>query len=246
VTPVAVDDAASAPFGQPVTVDVRGNDHGSDLTVTGLTDPPAGEGAIAIVAGNVVYTPPAGFTGTTTFRYTITDGAGQMGSATVAVTVGPSALAAIGRDDTTAGAPGRPVTFDPLANDTPAEPSAHFVASTLRLIDPVTRARVLSLTVAGEGTYTVDSVTGLVTFVPVPGFSGTLSAVGYEVTDSLGMLSTAVIRISYPAVQPAAILPTTGQLLAPLMRVGVVMLTLGLLLMAGARTRRRRKTDRST
>ena len=99
VTPLAVDDSATTPPATPVTIDVIPNDHGSSLTVTSVTQPPLGEGSVTIVGGKPVYTPPPGFSGTTTFTYTATDSAGQTTTATVTVTVPAAPHAAHARDD---------------------------------------------------------------------------------------------------------------------------------------------------
>ena len=97
VTPTAVDDSATTPPATPVTIDVIPNDHGSSLTVTSVTQPPLGEGSVTIVGGQPVYTPPPGFSGTTTFTYTATDSAGQTATATVTVTVPAAPHAAHGQ-----------------------------------------------------------------------------------------------------------------------------------------------------
>ncbi len=87
VTPTAADDSARTPYDVPVTVPVLGNDAGSQLTVTAVTQPV--DGTVAFDAGTVTYTPPPGFSGPATFTYTVTDAAGQTVTATVRVTVGP-------------------------------------------------------------------------------------------------------------------------------------------------------------
>ncbi|MCG3200065.1 MAG: hypothetical protein GHCLOJNM_04594 [bacterium] len=89
--PVAVDDAASTLAGQAVTIDVLANDTDADadpLTVSAITQPATG-GSASIGAGgaNVSFTPAAGFTGTTSFTYTASDGRGGSDTATVTVTV---------------------------------------------------------------------------------------------------------------------------------------------------------------
>ncbi|MBN2356652.1 tandem-95 repeat protein [candidate division KSB1 bacterium] len=75
--PVANDDAAETFMNTPVTVVVMANDFDPDgdaITVTAITQPPAGEGS-AVLNGNgtITYTPPSGFTGETSFTYTLCD-----------------------------------------------------------------------------------------------------------------------------------------------------------------------------
>jgi len=61
-----------------------------------------------------------------------------------------------------------------------------------------------------QGTYTVNTATGLVTFTPEPGFVGTATPVTYQITDSLGQTVTATYT---PTVDPPAapvVLPDTS------------------------------------
>ena len=88
VTPVAKPDSATTPMGIPVTINSLTNDTGTQLTLTATT-PPA-HGSVSITNNRLVFTPPAGFTGTTTFTYTATDASGQSVTAQVTVTVGPA------------------------------------------------------------------------------------------------------------------------------------------------------------
>jgi Ca2+-binding RTX toxin-like protein len=71
----------------PATLLANDNDvDGDTLTITGVSG--AANGVVAInSAGNVVFTPTAGFSGLTTFSYTIGDGKGGTATATVSVTV---------------------------------------------------------------------------------------------------------------------------------------------------------------
>ena len=102
VTPLAVNDTVTTPYATPVTIDVVSNDHGQALSLTSVTQPAAGTGSVTITGGQAVYTPPAGFSGTTTFSYVVTDAAGRTSTAVVTVTVpAPSALAAADDSGTT-------------------------------------------------------------------------------------------------------------------------------------------------
>ncbi|MFP5322551.1 MAG: Ig-like domain-containing protein [Acidimicrobiia bacterium] len=89
--PVAVDDAASTPVDTAVTITVLGNDtdvDGDPLVVASVTAPLSGGSAAVDSDGTVTYTPPAGWSGTDTFSYTVSDGNGGTASADVTVTVG--------------------------------------------------------------------------------------------------------------------------------------------------------------
>ncbi|KER07351.1 LPXTG-motif cell wall anchor domain protein [Streptococcus mitis] len=66
---------------------------------------------------------------------------------------------------------------------TPVTPSATYPA---KLVDPKTNAKVDSVTVEGEGTYTINPTTGEVTFQPLPTFKGTASGVDVTLTAPVG------------------------------------------------------------
>ncbi|MFV0360712.1 Ig-like domain-containing protein [Tropicimonas sp.] len=86
--PVAADDSAGTAFGEAVSIDVLANDSDADgdaLSIDSVTQ--GASGSVAIAGGQVVYTPNAGFSGTDSFSYTISDGRGGTSTATVAVTV---------------------------------------------------------------------------------------------------------------------------------------------------------------
>ena len=68
-------------------------------------------------------------------------------------------------------------------NPTPVTPSAEYPA---KLVDPKTGDKVDSVTVEGEGTYTINPTTGEVTFQPLPTFTGTASGVGVSLTAPVG------------------------------------------------------------
>lgn len=94
-------------------------------------------------------------------------------------------------DDFTVTPMDTPATFSLIANDT------GITAATLRF-PPQGAGAVsnggLTLTVAGEGVYTIDDISGEVTFVPEAGFSGQTTPVVYQ--GDLGFPeSTATIRV---------------------------------------------------
>ena len=66
---------------------------------------------------------------------------------------------------------------------TPVTPSATYPA---KLVDPKTGAKVDSVMVDGEGTYTINPTTGEVTFQPLPTFKGTASGVDVTLTAPVG------------------------------------------------------------
>ena len=66
---------------------------------------------------------------------------------------------------------------------TPVTPNAQYPA---KLVDPKTGDKVDSVTVEGEGTYTINPTTGEVTFQPLPTFKGTATGVDVTLTAPVG------------------------------------------------------------
>ena len=86
--PVAVDDSATTDEDVTITIDVLANDSdpdGDTLTIDSVTDP--ANGSVVNNGSDVNYTPDAGFFGTDSFDYTISDGNGGTDTATVTVTI---------------------------------------------------------------------------------------------------------------------------------------------------------------
>ncbi len=90
--PIALDDFVTTAMGVPVTIDVTANDvdpDGDAVVLTILGTVLVGEGALS--DGQVVYTPPPGFTGRTMFEVTVSDGRGGSDTSVVVVDVLPVA-----------------------------------------------------------------------------------------------------------------------------------------------------------
>ncbi len=91
--PKAVNDTAATPQGTAVTVSVLANDSDVDGTlnpasVTLGTLPAAGTATVNATTGAISYTPPAGFSGTVSFTYTVKDNAAAISNAaTVTISV---------------------------------------------------------------------------------------------------------------------------------------------------------------
>ncbi|QIK63277.1 tandem-95 repeat protein [Leucobacter viscericola] len=169
--PAAQNDTAQTGEDQAVTVDVLANDLGVDLRVTGTGSNL--DGTVAINPDNTVtFTPNTGFTGATTFTYTVTDSAGQTDSATVTINVIARPIA---RDDSATVAQGSTVTVNVLANDDATQPT------------------VTSATSAnGSAVVNPDNT---VSFTPSPGFSGP-AVVDYTITDAVGQTASARIFVT--------------------------------------------------
>ncbi len=199
--PVANNDTQTTPEDAPVTINVLANDTDVDGTLVPGTidlDPAtpgvqttftvAGQGTFTVdpVTGVVTFTPVANFTGTTTpVTYQVCDNGtplpAQCDDATITVTVTAVNDAPVANNDTQTTPEDAPVTINVLANDTDVDGT--LVPGTIDL-DPATPGVQTTFTVAGQGTFTVDPVTGVVTFTPVANFTGTTTPVTYQVCDN--------------------------------------------------------------
>ncbi|GIG41342.1 Ig-like domain-containing protein [Cellulomonas phragmiteti] len=205
-------------LGTPVVLDPLGNDRGDlDPSTLRLVDPRTGElvrtldvpgegtWTVDPATGRVTFTPLAGYDGNPTpQRYEVGDAAGGTTSARLVVLYLPQAA-----DDVDEGnVRGTAVTVDVVGND-----RGTLDPTTVRLLDAA-GSPVTSLTVGGEGTWTVDPVNGAITFTPVAGFPGDPTPVRYRVADVEGNPTEAVVRVTYvdPATSPA---PTPAPTAAP-------------------------------
>ncbi|WP_371346033.1 cadherin-like domain-containing protein [Ancylobacter sp. IITR112] len=136
-------------------------------------------------AGNVLFIPAAGFSGSASFTYTVSDGKGGTDTATVAISVAarpngtPSA-----EDDRLYALQDKPVTASLaslLAND--ADPESDTLS-------------IVSVQEASHGT--VALVDGKVVFTPAAGFTGDASFT-YTVSDGKGGTDTATVTVAVRA-----------------------------------------------
>ncbi len=113
--------------------------------------------------------------------YNVSDGTDTVpGSVNIVINEPPNAI-----DDSVATDPGEPITFTIINND--SDPDGVVDPSTVDL-DPSTPGEDKTLTVPGEGTYSVDAA-GNVTFTPEAGFTGETTPVPYTVKDDNGLVS---------------------------------------------------------
>ncbi len=204
--PVAVDDNETTAEATPVDIDVLDNDSDPNtdpLTITIATNP--GNGTVQInnndtpddpTDDTVIYTPDPGFSGTDTFTYTITDPIGNTDTATVTVAVAQTPLA---EDDLATTVPNVSVTLNVPGND--SDPDGDIDPTTVDL-DPSTPGLQSTLTIPGQGVFTVDD-TGLVTFTPAPNFTGVVS-IPYTINDNDGLTSNIAQIVVTIGNQPVA------------------------------------------
>lgn len=169
------------------------------------------------------------------------------------------AVTPVAVDDTASGAPGEPISVEPLANDRAGDADIPLDAATLTLLDAAgdasaraASAPVTSVTVTGQGRYNLDGER--IVFTPEAGFVGTATPVTYRVADTRGTEVTATFTPTViaptptdpPTTEPAppaapaerGSLPQTGVDTSPLWAIGAAALAL---LGAGAYLVRRRR-----
>jgi len=98
--------------------------------------------------------------------------------------------------------PDRPVVIDVVSDDSDADGSID--ATSVNLIggtDTDGDGNTDILVIPGEGTWSVDRVTGDISFVPEPGFTANPAPILYTVADDQGIVSEpGTVRIDYPPV----------------------------------------------
>ncbi|QKJ66661.1 retention module-containing protein [Deefgea piscis] len=196
----AADDALTTPEDKPLTINpalLLANDSdpdGDTLTIISVQN--AVNGTVALVNGNVVFTPNPNYNGPASFTYTVSDGRGGTATATVNIGVTPVNDAPKANNDNSTGAADdalttpedKPLTINPallLAND--SDPDG----------DTLT---IISVQNAVNGT--VALVNGNVVFTPNPNYNGPASFT-YTVSDGRGGTATATVNIGVTPVNDA-------------------------------------------
>jgi len=201
--PAAVDDIGSTDEDTSIVIDVLDNDTdvdtNDDLSVSAVSQPPAGQGSVSITNGgdDVTFNPGSDFndlaqgeTEVVVFDYDLSDGSGGNDNATVRVTVTGINDAPDLVDDETTTDEETAVTIDVLANDSDVDNG-----DTLTLTD-------VNQPPVGKGTAAITGGGTLVTFDPGNDFNSLadgeseLVSFEYEVTDSYGATSTANITVT--------------------------------------------------
>lgn len=182
--PVANPDTAQTSIDTPVTLNVLANDsdpEDDDLSVTGITQP--GNGSATFNAnGQVQYTPAAGFLGSDTFTYTVTDSAGNSATGTVTVQVveGPANRPPVAVDDTSRVFKLDYVNINVLHND--SDPDG----------DTLTVTQIFNSTGRADISINAD---GSILYVPIPGYVGA-DWFEYEIADGRGGIDRATVHMT--------------------------------------------------
>ena len=202
--PVANPDSATGLTGTAVGIPVLANDtdpNGSPITITSYTQPANGTSTCVTgsTTGTCTYTSNAGFSGSDSFQYTITDGLGQTATGTVTITVN-APQPPVANPDSATTFTGTPVSIPVMANDTDPNGS------------PIT---ITSYTQPANGTSTcvTGSTTGTCSYTSTPNYTGS-DSFQYTITDGLGQTATGTVSITVnrPTQQTVAVwTPTGGQ-----------------------------------
>src|SRR6056297_708559 len=184
--PLAEDDTAETTGDTAVSIDVLGNDSDPDGDPLSVTTASAANGSVTVEDDNsLTYTPNAGFTGPDTITYEISDGAGGMATAGVAMSVAAANSAPLAEDDTAETTEDTAVSIDVLGND--SDPDG----------DPLT----VTAASAPNGSVTVEDDNSL-TYTPNAGFTGP-DTITYEISDGAGGTATASVAMSVAAANSA-------------------------------------------
>ncbi|HYE47271.1 MAG TPA: Ig-like domain-containing protein [Caulobacter sp.] len=186
--PSAVNDSQTTTRNVAKTFDPRTNDtdeNGDTLTITTVSTPTApAHGAVVINGGvSVTYTPTAGYSGSDSFSYTISDGT-TTSTATVSVTISAN-VAPVTVSDTRTVSKNAASTFDPRTNDS----------------DP--NGDSLTITAKTNGSNGTVAYTGTsVTYTPTTNYTGSDSFT-YTVSDgqggsTVGTVNVTVVNNTFP------------------------------------------------
>jgi hypothetical protein len=165
------------------------SDVGDTLVITGVSNPTPNGATVTDTNGTIVYTPPAGFWGTATFTYTVSDGLDTAtGTATIEVDAQPTTT---------------PVSFTiqeggSLSDSVASDFSSPDASETLTVVaGPITTVQGGSVTMNSDGSFKYSP--------PSPTFHGP-DSFSYTVTDEDGCVSapgTVSIFVNAPPVPGA-------------------------------------------
>ncbi|MEW8057838.1 MAG: retention module-containing protein, partial [Candidatus Thiodiazotropha endolucinida] len=189
--PDAENDIVATQENTPVGIFVLGNDsdpEGDRLLVTDNTQPSNGT-LVQNSNGSYQYTPNAGFTGTDSFTYTVSDGNGGFDTATVMIAVAGVNNGPVAIGDSASTSENTPITIDVLTND--SDPEGDVLSIT-------------SITQGTNGSVTIDPVTGNPVYTPAPAFTGT-DTFSYTITDGNGGTDTATVTVTVGGVNDAPV-----------------------------------------
>ena len=141
-------------------------------------------------AGTITFTPAPGYAGTPTpVIFQVTNTANLTSTATYTPTV-------------TKPAPPAPAALTSTGEGTQHATITHHDGDTLTLLDSTGTPTTAPVTITGEGTYTLNATTGVITFTPAAGFTGIGVGIGFQATDAYGQTGMAAYVPTITATTP--------------------------------------------
>ena len=183
----------------------------ADGDIVGFDVPGEGTWSVDTTTGAVTFSPNAGYVGDPTpIDYSVDDTQGNTATATIAINYPPVANPDVNNSLLL----GQTAVLNPLAND--QQTSLALDPTTVSLVVPAGATNIVTdadgdivgFDVPGEGTWSVDTTTGEVTFVPDAALAGDPTPVLYTVKETGGDISNqAELRVSYvnAAIFPVAV-----------------------------------------
>ena len=184
-SPIAASDYVTTDADAKTTINVLANDtdpDGDTLMLASHDETSTKGGAVSLVNGQLSYVPAAGFTGTDTFTYTISDGNGATAVGTVTITVGEANTSLVPDDDAYKVVAGNldsqgEVALDILSGDQyPGD-------VTIRILTQPSKGTITNADAVGSVT------TGTVKYKPTAVGSGETDSFTYALVDTDGMVS---------------------------------------------------------
>jgi hypothetical protein len=186
--PVAAAESVSTNAGTQVTINVVSDatDNANGTIVAGsvvvTTAPAHGSTAVDPTTGLITYTPAAGYTGTDTFQYTISDTTGAVSApATVTVNVSSTPIGSPVAANLSYSVQENSLLSFNVASAATDNASATIVPSSVVITEPPT-----------HGTAVIDPTTGNITYTPASGYQGK-DTFEYTIADSLSAVSQPAI-----------------------------------------------------
>ncbi|MCD8401456.1 hypothetical protein, partial [Tenacibaculum finnmarkense] len=190
-----------------VTIDLDPTTAGVQNT---LVVPNEGTWTVDPATGILTFNPEDGFTQTPTdISYELTETSTGLSDIATVKAEYTEADPIATNDSSTGNTPGDDATVKLLDNDDLSDGTQATVSKTsIELIDPATGIATTTpnvVTVAGEGVWTLDPLTGNLTFNPEDGFTQTPTDISYELTEtSTGLIDTATVKAEYTEADPIA------------------------------------------
>ncbi len=193
IPPIVLNDFAITMVNQPVEIDILDNDSDSDGTIDQgsvlITNSPShGQLTIDPATGVVTYEPEDDFVGNDIFIYQVCDNDSLCASANVNITVNqagapiPTNDPPVAEDDFAQTLRNNSIGIDVSLNDT--DPDDNLDITTIIITVP-----------PGDGSLSLDSITGMVIYTPTGGFVGQDTFL-YEICDTEGLCDFATVVIN--------------------------------------------------